>query len=115
MDCTGLFALNLFVLGLLRERKDKRTFIEVIAICLICFENDMRCVASKPLAMLTLDNYDYIIFQMRLRSEISITEPISSCSVKSLKHKLATIEPFLKVLRVNFNVQKFRVSILNRR
>jgi hypothetical protein len=55
----------------------------------------MRCVASKLLAMLTLDNYDYIVFHVSLRSEASLIEPISSCSVKSLKDKFATIEPFL--------------------
>jgi hypothetical protein len=75
----------------------------------------MRCVASKLLSMLTLDNYNYIIFHMRLRSEISITESISSCSVESLKDKLATIKPFLEVLDVNFDVQKSRVTVLNRR
>jgi hypothetical protein len=95
MDCTGLFALNQFVLGLLRERKDERTFINEIAILLICFENDMRCVASKLLSMLTLDNYDYIIFHVRLRSETSRIKTINSCSVKSLEHKFATIEPSL--------------------
>jgi len=95
MDCIGLFALNQFVLGLLRERKDEGTFINEPAIRCICFENDMRCVASKLLAMLTLDNYDYIVFHVSLRSEASLIEPISSCSVKSLEHKFTTIKPSL--------------------
>ena len=55
----------------------------------------MRCVPTKLLAMLTLDNHDYIVFQMRLRSETSLIETINCGSVKSLKDKLATIEPFL--------------------
>ena len=75
----------------------------------------MRCVASKLLTMLTLDNYNYIIFHMRLRSEIFITESISSCSVKSLKDKLATIKPFLEVLDVYIDVQQSCITILNRR
>ena len=95
MDCIGPIILFQFVLSLLRERKYERTFINEIAIRLICFENDMRCVASKFLAMLTFDNHDYIILHMSLRSEISITESISSCSVKSLEDKFAAIKPFL--------------------
>jgi hypothetical protein len=55
----------------------------------------MRCVASKLLSMLTLNYHDYIVFHMRLGSETSFIESISSGSVESLKDKLATIEPFL--------------------
>jgi hypothetical protein len=95
INCIILSTLNQFVLGLLSERKDERTSIDEIFILLICLENCMRCVASKLLAVLTFDNHNYIIFQMRLCPETSLIESISSCSVESLKHKLATIKPFL--------------------
>ena len=47
--------------------------------------------------------------------QASSSKPVFTASVKSLKDKLASVKPFLKVGNVNFEIQDFGVTVLDRR